>query len=111
MSGDNPTNSDLARMLGGIQANQDNIRREFERERDDAALHRRALRETVGAMGEAIRTLTTRMTEISPLVDSYRETRDQAIGAARLGKLMWATLLGVSAFFGAILAKIFDHFK
>lgn len=111
MSVDNPTNGDLGRMLGIIQANQENLRREFERERDEAHGDFRALRETLAAMSEAVRALTSKMAGVEPLAENYRETRDQAIGAARLGKLMLAAWIGAGAFFGALLGKAIDHFK
>lgn len=98
-------------MLGGIQANQENIRREFERERDGASDHRQALRETIAALSEAVRTLTIQMAEILPLAHDYRETRDQEFGAARLRKSIWAAVIATSAFFGALLGKAIDHFK
>lgn len=108
---DNPTNADLARVLGSIQANQENLRREFERERDGASDHRRALRDTIAAMSEAVRTLTAQMAEILPLVSDYRETRDQARGAAKLSKIVWAAIAGIAALAGAAVNRILDHLK
>lgn len=108
---DNPSNGDLARMLGRIEANQDNLWREFERERDALDIYQRGLTETISAISEANRTLTTQMMEIMPLVFNYRTSRDQAIGMAKMSKVLWALLLGISAFAGAMISKSMDHLK
>lgn len=108
---DNPSNSDLARILGRIEANQDNLRREFERERDALDIYQRGLTETVSVISEANRTLTIQMTEIMPLVFNYRESRDQALGIAKISKFLWALLIGIAAFFGAMINKAIDHLK
>lgn len=103
-----PTNSDLAHTLGVIQANQENLRREFERERDGASDHRRGLRETIAALSEAVRTLTAQMNDVFPLSTDYRTRRDQASGMA---KIMWAAMIALGAVVGTVANKIIEHFK
>ncbi len=108
-----PTNADLHRTLGVIEAKVEGLRAEFNRERDGAQSHRQSLRETITALAQAVRDLTGQLTalngdlaEIKPLVNDYRENRDQARGAAKLGRWLYGAFIAVAAVAGVIVNEV-----
>lgn len=100
---------DFARTLGAIERELQIFTKEFQRERDGAADHRKALRETITALSEAVRALTKEVADMKPLVQEYREARDQAKGAAKFGKLLWAGAIGCGAAIASIVQWIASH--
>lgn len=128
----------VARSIGGIEAKQDIFIEEFKRERDGAADHRQALRDTIAALSEGVRKQTSEMAvlsnevaelmklrplldqvpqlqrdiaEMKPLVAEFRTTRDQAIGAARFGRFIWAGLVMLSGMIGALVMRLLDGWR
>ena len=83
----------------------------FESERNSAREHRRDLRDVVTALSGSVRELSHTVAEIKPLVEDYRTKRDEAIGAAKAGKIIGRAVLltsnAASAAFGALLHKFF----
>lgn len=90
------------RTLGRIEERLDNLIDEFKSERTD----RRAQTETITAMGEALRVVTRELSEIKPLALDYRDNKTAAMGAARAGKLIWGSMVGMAALIGAIVTEI-----
>lgn len=104
------SNSELLTELAKLGERVNIFTEEFKRERDGSQEHRRGLRETIGALSEAIRTLTAKVELIEPLVFDYRENRDLIRGARLAGHYFLAGVVTLAAVIGAGFSKLIDWF-
>ncbi len=102
---------DFLSRLGAIEASLKIFVDEFKLEREDAKKHRAALRETIAALSESVRILNREVDEHGPLIDDYRQTRDQARGAVKFGRWLYGGLILLAGAIGALINQLAGLFK
>jgi len=103
--------NELSRAIGALEASVSNLTKTVDEERVAAANHRQALRETIAALAEAVRKLTTQVTEMEPIVEDYRQKTLEARGMVRLGRWMMALFIAISGAIGWLLSWLLSHWK
>lgn len=108
-----PTNADLFRSLGILEAKFEILVKDFERERDAAESHRSGLSETIAAMAESVRALTGRMDvlggkvdEMKPVLNEYQANAYRASGAFMVGRWVWIVVAATFATIGTIVGFV-----
>lgn len=99
---------DNARAMATIAAKLDIFVEEFKSDRTSSALHRKDLREVIGALSEGMRVLTAQVAEIAPVMRDYQNTRAEARGAAKLMKFAWTLAVALAGALGAWIGKKFS---
>lgn len=107
---------EMAGQIGGLQATVATMVSTWQSQEVNASQGRRDLHQKFDAMATKVSELAQKVnkaiediTEIKPSVDAFETARDQAIGAQKLGKGIWAILvflgLGTGSGFTWILAN------
>ena len=104
------SNCALATQLAIIETTLEHFIEEFKREREGAGAYRRDLRDVIGALSGAVKTLSERVDEMRPDVADYRATRAEARGAAKLGRFMWGVMVAAAGLIGALASRMMDVF-
>ncbi len=98
----------LSAKLAIIETTLEHFIEEFKREREAAGKYRHDLRDVIATLSGAVKTLSERVDEMRPDVADYRRKRDEAQGAAKLGKFMWSALVVIAGFVGALASRFLD---
>lgn len=116
---------DTSLAIGGLQADVRNLSQSIEAlnrvwgERETAATDgRRALHEKLDAvcrqvyeLEAGVENVSKDITEIKPAVEEFRNQRQRAIGAKRLGVKLWAALVAGAAVLGWFVHEIVTWFR
>lgn len=107
---------ELSRAIGKLEEAVERLTDSQDRETETAERRHRELTESIAAVSASNRTLAGDVEaiehdirEMRPLVDDYRETRDQAKGAARLAKFIWAGMVALGATIAQVVDWIMSH--
>lgn len=95
----------LSQDIGGLKANVETLTRTVEANQEASTREHRIVHDIVVATSEAVRNLAAVVAEMKPLTDDYREKRAEARGAARMAKIVYATVATGAGMFGAFIMK------
>jgi tetrahydromethanopterin S-methyltransferase subunit B len=105
MSG--PEVHEFSRALGSLEASVKNLTMTWAQQEQNAADGRRALHLKMDGIKEDLSSLTSRvdgmtkeMSEISPAVNEFKQQRERAIGAMKLGRWLWGVFIAAAGLAG-----------
>lgn len=95
---------EMSRSIGGLESTVKTLVSTWQSQEASASQGRRdlhqkfeALSEKVSAMAAKLDTVIRDVASIKPSVEAFEDAKEQAIGAQKLGKGIWAALLFVGA--------------
>lgn len=106
-----PESKDIELWRGSVNERLDRVIRDLEEERAASALHRQALRDVIAALSLSVNTVAENVRRMEPVVADYRDTALEVRGAAKLGKALWAVVLGLVATASALIIEIVRSFR
>lgn len=110
------TDAGLAHAVGRLEGQIEALKDELAHDRDErrheeagARQHRKDLRDVIGALTGAVKTLSDKVTEAEPLWSDYQEKRAEARGAAKLIKFIYLTVAAAAGVAGSALFSWLKH--
>lgn len=103
---------EMSRSIGGLESTVKSLVSTWQTQETSASQGRRdlhikfdALSEKVSGMSAKVDTAIRDITDIKPSVEAFEDAKSQAVGAQKLGKWIWAGLLGSGGVIGWALAN------
>jgi outer membrane murein-binding lipoprotein Lpp len=115
MSGGPDINA-FSRALGSLEASVANLTQTWSQQEQNASAGRRALHEKIDGIKDDVSELKTRvdvmgkeMNEIRPAVQEFKQQRERAIGAMKMGRWIWGAMLTAAGLTGWAIGE-YLHF-
>lgn len=105
-----PTESDMAFMLGQIQAGQTLIQQTLSEDRLASAQYRTEVRKELKDHGERMQKIETQVADMQPKVNSLNDRALMSKGAANLAIVLGKGAHVISAGLGAVIVFVLERF-
>jgi hypothetical protein len=92
---------ELSAEIGSLKAQVRILTQTVRDNQESATEEHRKVHDIVVATSEAVRNLATKVDEMKPLTDDYREKRAEARGAVYLARFLYVTVGGIVGAFAA----------
>lgn len=97
---------EISAAIGGLQAEARSVSTSLREERENAAKHRRDLRDVIASLSQSVRTLAVEVGEMKPEWDDYRTKRAEARGAIKMARFFWAGIVMMGGVVGGAAVEI-----
>ena len=105
MAGERDQIDEVSRLFGRIEEQIKTLFKKFDDLEERSTDEHRKVHDIVVATSEAVRNLATKVEEMEPLTDDYRERRAEARGAKKAVMALVATFGGIA---GVAASKLID---
>ena len=102
---------ELSRAIGALQADVASLTKTLDKESENAAHHRQALRETIAALSQAVRDLAQKVQDYHPVIEESRQQLAEAKGRAKLGRWLLGLWMALASSIGATVGWALSHWK
>jgi hypothetical protein len=87
----------LSMLIGGIRSDITNLANEVRENKQETTAEHRTVHDIVVATSEAVRNVARDVEYMKPLVDDYRDKKNEARGIAKLAGVLYVTLGSIVA--------------
>lgn len=103
---------EMSHSIGGLESTVKNMMTMWQQQEQAASQGRRDLHQKFDSVGKDVAGLTAKVdravqdiTDIKPAVKAFENAKEQAKGAQKLGKIVWAVLFGTGTLIGWVIAN------
>jgi len=107
----NSSIDDISRWRGRVEERLDNLIESISKDRSESVQFRNDMREVIQSLSGSVQACSQKIEDIGPYVKIHQQKFAELSGAAKLGRVVWAGIIGGSAVIGAVASKAIDHLK
>ena len=107
----NRSPEEISHWRGRVEERLNNLIETIGKDRTENDNFRKDMREVIQSLSGSVQACARQIADISPSVVEHRQKFAELKGAAKLGKVVWAGIVGGSAMIGAVASKAIDHIK